>query len=574
MHDLQKWEDNKVKKIILATLISSFFVLNVSASPMVEITDAANDIIAIKGDAAYGQSVSLFVLNPGFELSTITSDGALQFFDKKYVDDTGYTFNIGIKNISDGGVFTAVVNNDGVQEIVPFSFYPVSVKMRYIEDINKSDSYENLVEIVKEREGADTDVMLKIYSAFSLDTDQIFQKLTKDSIGKSLFNIKTYSNDGRPFEYDADKMLSALKRALVLAAFNSGAVELIQSDGKITKDIASILDIPNDEFLDYQLNLNNNGIKAVNSSLFARKYNAPENITELFCDELYYRIIMNYKESGWGHIPTYLEKYKSYYKSKGFLLDKINEIKSPADFYADLLNSGASNISELSEYFNGLLSKNTSNSNNTSKGGGGVSSGGNFVSSTPNPGLTELPPAIDKVFSDIADVEWAHKAIEELYNAGAINGKTNNIFAPNDSVTRAEFVKMLALALNFEESTVDVSFDDIENHWCKPYILTVAALHIANGVSETEFMPDIEITREQGAVFLYRAAQNKAVKLEGVSTVFTDENEISSYAKEAIYKLSGSGIINGKGDNIFAPKDQMTRAEAAKLIYGLTKLCK
>ena len=60
------------------------------------------------------------------------------------------------------------------------------------------------------------------------------------------------------------------------------------------------------------------------------------------------------------------------------------------------------------------------------------------------------------------------------------------------------------------------------------------------------------------------------MKLELSGTAaFSDENEISDYAKNAVSHLAGTGIVNGVGNGLFAPKDAVTRAQAAKIIYEL-----
>ena len=65
---------------------------------------------------------------------------------------------------------------------------------------------------------------------------------------------------------------------------------------------------------------------------------------------------------------------------------------------------------------------------------------------------------------------------------------------------------------------------------------------------------------------LYRAAQSMNTLAE-TEKPFSDDGEISEYAREAVYTLKARGIISGRGANEFAPKSGMTRAEAAKLIY-------
>jgi endo-1,4-beta-xylanase len=76
------------------------------------------------------------------------------------------------------------------------------------------------------------------------------------------------------------------------------------------------------------------------------------------------------------------------------------------------------------------------------------------------------------------------------------------------------------------------------------------------------------------AVMLYRTS--KYIKLNiTVSedyTAFSDDSVISDYAKNAIYALREAGIINGVSDSKFAPLECATRAQAAKMIYGLLEL--
>ena len=53
---------------------------------------------------------------------------------------------------------------------------------------------------------------------------------------------------------------------------------------------------------------------------------------------------------------------------------------------------------------------------------------------------------------------------------------------------------------------------------------------------------------------------------------FADADNIADYAKDAVSKLTAKGIINGYEDNSFRPEGFATRAEAAKILYGLLPL--
>ena len=72
------------------------------------------------------------------------------------------------------------------------------------------------------------------------------------------------------------------------------------------------------------------------------------------------------------------------------------------------------------------------------------------------------------------------------------------------------------------------------------------------------------------AVIAYRAAVEAGKITDAQRTkefIFEDDSEISDYAKEAVYMLYDADTINGMGAEIFAPKEALTRAQAAKIIY-------
>ena len=80
------------------------------------------------------------------------------------------------------------------------------------------------------------------------------------------------------------------------------------------------------------------------------------------------------------------------------------------------------------------------------------------------------------------------------------------------------------------------------------------------------------MSRQDMAVVIYRTAEKLGLKISGEAESFADSSDISDYAKDAVKALTAKGIINGMGDGTFAPKATVTRAQAAKVIYGLIEL--
>ena len=180
------------------------------------------------------------------------------------------------------------------------------------------------------------------------------------------------------------------------------------------------------------------------------------------------------------------------------------------------------------------------------------------------------------IFSDIDNYEWARESIEELYKTGVVNGKGNNEFRPQDNVTREEFVKMILGAakidLDFKDNTPPS--DVKETDWFYKYIMCAYEAGIINGISENEFGTGLYITRQDIAKIMYETIKLCGYEITEQGNDFFDENAIADYSKEAVNKLRLAGIINGYENNEFRPNDFANRAEAAKMIYGLSNYLK
>lgn len=186
--------------------------------------------------------------------------------------------------------------------------------------------------------------------------------------------------------------------------------------------------------------------------------------------------------------------------------------------------------------------------------------------------IEEKEQANDK-FVDVKDAVWAREAINTLADKGIINGVSETEFAPNATVTRAQFAKMLMGAFGYTANAYTTSsFKDVStSDWCFQYVEAAYNLGIINGVEEDVFAPNALITRQDMAVMVSRAAavSGKTISAVGESKSFADESGIASYAKSAVDELVKGGIINGLSDTEFAPNANATRAQAAKILFGI-----
>ncbi len=192
------------------------------------------------------------------------------------------------------------------------------------------------------------------------------------------------------------------------------------------------------------------------------------------------------------------------------------------------------------------------------------------------PELPVNPPSvnINKTFKDLAGFDWAKDSIEELQEKNIINGMDEEHFEPARIVTRAQFVKMLVLAFGLDDSDAVTEFADVNNNdWFYPYVAAADQFGLTKG-DGTNFYPNRTLTREEMAVLAYRALEISGIEIPEVNDEieFADAESISAYATDGISAMQKAGIINGMGDNIFAPKTMCNRAMAAKVISSLLRL--
>ncbi len=177
------------------------------------------------------------------------------------------------------------------------------------------------------------------------------------------------------------------------------------------------------------------------------------------------------------------------------------------------------------------------------------------------------PKNPDIVYPNDIEGHWAQSNIEYVYTFGLMNGYENGCFDPDNSITRAEFATVMVRFLGLEENPAAADrFSDTDGHWAKGYIGALAASRIVDGVSETEFEPDSEITREQIAVILDRAFDLPPEDNKGA---FFDDPIISIWAYDAVYDVLAAGYMQGDTTGNFNPQANATRAEVATIIYRL-----
>lgn len=175
-------------------------------------------------------------------------------------------------------------------------------------------------------------------------------------------------------------------------------------------------------------------------------------------------------------------------------------------------------------------------------------------------------------YEDTGDVylEASH-AIDLLTAKHIINGIDETHFAPYKELSRAEFATLLVKALGLEVLPYKGAFQDVSTgDWHANYIETTYRAGIIEGYGEV-FAPNKKVTREEMAAMMMRSYLHLGLLARPDPVVFDDDERISSWAKQSIYQAKALGLIQGVGNNRFAPDHFSIRADAAVLISNLLK---
>ena len=168
-------------------------------------------------------------------------------------------------------------------------------------------------------------------------------------------------------------------------------------------------------------------------------------------------------------------------------------------------------------------------------------------------------------FSDLSTEHWAYSYITSLVEKGIISGYPDGTYKPENTVSRAEFMKLIMAALHEGEGY----FKSVEGeHWATPYFKEAEEKeYLMNGTEENDW--DIEITRLEMANILAQVSIGNSIfnysPLEE-EIKFSDVETLGDMSKSYIEFITHNKFISGYPDGTFGPDRTMTRAECATII--------
>lgn len=186
-------------------------------------------------------------------------------------------------------------------------------------------------------------------------------------------------------------------------------------------------------------------------------------------------------------------------------------------------------------------------------------------SNDPQPEPTP-PVNPSEIYTDVLPDAWYVPAVNFVVEQGLMTGLGGGKFAPDSSLTRAMLTQILYNKAG--KPAVGLwDFTDVPpGDWYAAPVSWAAAQGIVLGFPNGQFKPNDNITREQLALILYRWADSPAVSDAALN--FTDADQVSLWALDAICWAVDQGILSGKGGGILDPTGNATRGETAKMLMN------
>ena len=532
-----------------------------------------------------GERVSFQVLNPGMSMNELEqgNNPTKDYFVKLYQTTTGENgaftfffdienattktgeFTLRIKNAAEDGEVTEIKFNYASKDTVDATTEKLSAHMGKVE---KDDAAIEAISTMLR-----TDVKPVYFVDFPL----------YDSVvgGEAIADMSECLSFMEPTA-DGEQMMKNIRRAVVISAAENDIITPTQLFNEYAADL-NLLGSPEYEvYAQYSDTYKNKLVDFFDTQKTEMMLDA-EKYVKAFKESVVLTELS--KANGNGAVKEVLSTYKAYFDMSKY--DESNYKDTICENIAKgFENNSINSIAAVQDILNtNITSSGNSNPVSGSPGNSGPSSSGSsFIPSyeTAQINNTETEPGtvvntqVKSAFTDIDDVEWARMEIEYLAETGILFGYSNEIFAPYDQLTRAQACKILCKVFSISEDGTESVFSDVmADSWYSGAVMGAYKSGIVSGYSETVFGAEDAVTRQDFVVMMMRALDQYGVTLttyEDNGVVFADEAQISDYAVESVNKFKNASIISGKEDGRFDPLGNITRAEAAKIIYKVKNI--
>lgn len=540
-----------MKKFICTTFAFCIALTAVNAQSFSVVTDANSKTAFVSGELCNMSSKAfLTVVKPGADIDNLNDYNA----QIAYVSDAkaSLTGQLGVllplSANAEYGTYTLNLNDgcDLSGHRITFDFSDDGALLR---------DFNNLLSN-SEKSISDYEAFMRTNgSAFGIDADNADYAANKAAVWAAVEKDAPYETKIEAFK--------AFELALSLAELN--AADNVSDKQKAFEK--SLIYIDNDEVLQRYGQLDDEFMPRFYANILKNKYEY-NTAAERFKADLLVEIV---NQAGRDTIKSVIDDNAAEIGIDISPQSKFAHLTNSQYVYIALANkSDFASLTEIKNYFDALVAE--SGSQTSGGNSGGSSGGGSKMSSVRVQPSTDNNTDFSQPFIDLGSVEWAAESINRLYEKNIVSGSGDKRFEPDNYVTREEFLKMAVNAFavqNGGKGGIADRFEDADKDgWYFPYIEIGVGSGMVNGMSDTAFGIGEKITRQDMCVMIYRCLNEKGIKLDAAAAKddFADFDKCSDYAKEAVSILGARNIINGVGENTFAPNEFATRAMAAVII--------
>ncbi len=435
----------------------------------------------------------------------------------------------------------------------------------------KLDAHYNAIAVVEYSKDDDGNIVLKLtgddYENLTDDAKTEFAKLVLNGV-----NGKFSAGKGK---FVAENAEDFVKEAYLLAAYNVGGI----SDEKMADLIYGFDSVIGFDGYDENLygKIENRDTLAKVVKTIMPTAESVEELAEAFEKAAAVQIV---NETHWANLVNVIDDNNDLFKVDQDEVDKLLSTKKLRTLFCKEFKGTYYSVEEIRDAWDDAYKAAKKEYNKESSGGGGkVTITGNSVSTTieQSENNKDTNIRIEEYYNDIGAYSWASDAILNLTKNSIVSGYGDKTFAPEKSVTRSEFMKMVVNVFGLADITATSSFTDVDpNAWYYIYVASAEKYGIAQGYGNGLFGINDSVTRQDAITIIYRAAQAKGLSVGKFSAsidALKDKNEIAYYAQEAVGALYNAGVYLDVADStradMFEPTKDASRAYLAVVLNQL-----
>jgi len=179
-------------------------------------------------------------------------------------------------------------------------------------------------------------------------------------------------------------------------------------------------------------------------------------------------------------------------------------------------------------------------------------------------------------FSDVTS-HWSRDDVQDLASRLIVQGTGENVFAPDRSITRAEFTAVLlrGLGLHSPNNTETASFTDVKTGtWYEDEVQTAVSYGLISGYADDSFRPNSEISRAEALTIVSRAmklvglAQADASETTSLISSYSDSAKVQAWAAESVASAIKQDLVEGADGKLMTEAD-ISRAQSAAIVKRL-----